>query len=50
MSRRKAPRTQVTRAARKRKDFLLRAGVWIFIFVFAFSIVGGLLAAGILVK
>lgn len=50
MSSRKPPRTQTTRAARKRKDLLLRAGVWIFIFIFAFSIVGGLLAAGILIK
>lgn len=37
-------RTYTTRASRKRKQTLLRAGVWIFIFVFAFSIVGGIFA------
>ncbi len=35
-----------TRASRRRKQMLLRAGVWVFIFLFAFSIVGGLLAVG----
>lgn len=39
-------RPPVTRAARRRKEMLLRLGVWIFIFVFAFSIVGGLIAVG----
>jgi hypothetical protein len=34
------------RAARRRKEFFLRAGVWIFIFIFAFSIVGALIAVG----
>ncbi len=34
-----------TQAARKRKDVWLRAGIWLFIFIFAFSIVGGALIA-----
>lgn len=42
----KPARAYPTRAARKRKQMLLRAGVWVFIFLFAFSIVGGLLAVG----
>lgn len=33
-----------TRASRKRKHALMRAGIWVFIFVFAFSIVGGIFA------
>ncbi len=44
-----SPRSNVryeSHASRKRKQALLRAGVWVFIFVFAFSIVGGLLAVG----
>lgn len=44
-----SPRAKVryeTQAGRRRRQALLRAGVWIFIFVFAFSIVGGLLAVG----
>ena len=32
-------------AARKRRDFWLRAGIWAFIILFAFSIVGGALIA-----
>jgi hypothetical protein len=35
-----------TQSARRRRQGWLRAGVWVFIFVFAFSIVGGLLAIG----
>lgn len=35
-----------TQSARKRRDFWLRAGIWAFILVFAFSIVGGLIAVG----
>jgi|GEM_PF-1653120 len=35
-----------TQSARRKRQAWLRAGVWIFIFVFAFSIVGGLLAVG----
>ncbi len=44
-----SPRQNVkyeTQSARRRRQGWLRAGVWIFIFVFAFSIVGGLLAVG----
>jgi hypothetical protein len=37
-------RSYSTRASRKRKQTLLRAGIWAFIFVFAFSIVGGIMA------
>lgn len=37
-------RAYPTRAQRRRKEILLRAGVWVFIVLFAFSIVGGLLA------
>jgi hypothetical protein len=33
-----------TQAARRRGQALLRLGVWIFIFVFALSVVGGLIA------
>lgn len=33
-----------TKSARMRRQRWLRAGVWAFIFVFAFSIVGGALA------
>jgi hypothetical protein len=36
-----------TRAARSRKEFWKRLGVWIFIFIFAFSVVGGLIAVGV---
>lgn len=45
MSRRPKVRYE-TQSARRRRQTLLRAGIWIFIFVFAFSIVGGLLAVG----
>jgi small neutral amino acid transporter SnatA (MarC family) len=34
-----------TQSARKRRDFWLRAGIWAFIIIFAFSIVGGALIA-----
>jgi small neutral amino acid transporter SnatA (MarC family) len=34
-----------TRSARQRKQLLLRAGVWIFLILFAFTIVGGALFA-----
>lgn len=37
-----------TLSARRRRQAWLRAGVWIFILVFAFSIVGGLLAVGLI--
>ena len=37
-------RSYSTRASRKRKQTLMRAGIWVFIFVFAFSIVGGIFA------
>lgn len=40
MSRRKA----------RRKQLLLRAGVWIFIVIFAFSLVGGLLIGGVIAR
>jgi ABC-type Fe3+ transport system permease subunit len=33
-----------TRSARSRREFWKRTGIWIFIFVFAFSVVGGLIA------
>lgn len=35
-----------TRSARKRKQALLRLGVWIFLLIFAFSVVGALFAVG----
>lgn len=45
MSRRPRVRYE-TQAGRRRRQAWLRAGVWVFIFVFAFSIVGGLLVVG----
>jgi hypothetical protein len=30
-----------TRSARARREFWKRLGIWVFIFVFAFSVVGG---------
>jgi len=33
------------RAARARREFWKRLGIWIFIFIFSFSVVGGLIAA-----
>ncbi len=33
-----------TRSARSRREFWKRLGIWVFIFVFAFSVVGGLIA------
>jgi hypothetical protein len=38
----------VKRRNYRRKQAWLRAGVWIFIAVFAFSIVGGLMFTGVL--
>lgn len=37
--------THHTREARRRKEALKRAGVWAFLIVFAFSVVGGALIA-----
>jgi hypothetical protein len=37
-----------TRAERSRRELLIKAGVWVFIFVFAFSVVGGIFALGAL--
>ncbi|HKU67587.1 MAG TPA: hypothetical protein VJP85_07425 [Candidatus Baltobacteraceae bacterium] len=42
------PKPQNTRAARKRKDALLRAGIWVFLVIFALSSVGFVL--GVFVK
>jgi hypothetical protein len=42
------PKPQNTRAARKRKDALLRIGVWVFLVIFALSSVGFVL--GVFVK
>ena len=39
-----------TQSARRKRQTWLRFGVWIFILVFAFSIVGGLLAVGFIRK
>ncbi|MBV8116781.1 MAG: hypothetical protein JOZ01_02320 [Candidatus Eremiobacteraeota bacterium] len=36
-----------TRAARARRDFWKRLGVWIFIVFFALSVAGGLIVIGI---
>ncbi len=33
-----------TRSSRSRREFWKRLGIWIFIFIFAFSVVGGLIA------
>ena len=33
-----------TRSARSRREFWKRFGIWVFIFVFAFSVVGGAIA------
>jgi Na+/proline symporter len=35
-----------TKSARARRDKLMRAGVWVFILMFAFSVVGGLIVIG----
>lgn len=37
--------THETKDARRRKEAWKRAGVWAFLFVFAFSVVGGALIA-----
>jgi hypothetical protein len=39
-----SPRVE-TRDSRKRRDALKRAGIWIFLIIFAFSVVGGALVA-----
>jgi hypothetical protein len=37
-----APRTTLkSRSARARKQFWMRFGVWVFLLIFAFSVVGG---------
>lgn len=41
----RAPSTHETRSARRRKEAWKRAGIWAFLFVFAFSVVGGALIA-----
>jgi hypothetical protein len=33
-----------TRSTRSRREFWKRLGIWIFIFIFAFSVVGGAIA------
>jgi type VI protein secretion system component VasF len=33
-----------SRASRARREFWKRLGIWIFLFIFAFSVVGGLIA------
>jgi hypothetical protein len=33
-----------TKSARARREFWKRLGIWIFIFIFGFSVVGGLIA------
>jgi hypothetical protein len=38
--------THETRAARARRDFWKRLGVWIFILFFALSVAGGLIVVG----
>lgn len=48
MSTRRPPRPQTTRAARRRKEMLLRAGVWAFLIIFALSSVGFVM--GVFVK
>lgn len=35
-----------TRSARAKREFWKRLGIWIFIFIFGFSVVGGLIAVG----
>jgi len=43
------PRPRVvheTRAKRSRREFWLKLGVWIFLFIFAFSVVGGIFVIG----
>jgi hypothetical protein len=37
--------THQTRESRRRKDVWMRAGIWAFIIIFAFSVVGGALVA-----
>lgn len=42
------PKPQNTRAMRRRKDMFLRAGIWVFLVIFALSSVGFVL--GVFVK
>lgn len=42
------PQQRNTRAARRRKDLFLRAGIWVFLVIFALSSVGFVL--GVFVK
>jgi hypothetical protein len=44
---RKSTVTHETRAKRNQRDFFKRLGIWIFIIIFAFSVVGGLIAFSI---
>jgi hypothetical protein len=37
-------RGHTTRSTRSRREFWKRLGIWIFIFIFAFSVVGGAIA------
>ena len=41
---RKATVTHETRAKRNQREFFKKLGIWLFILVFAFSVVGGLIA------
>ncbi len=41
---RRAARPQLTRKARERREAWKRAGIWAFLVIFAFSVVGGALA------
>ncbi len=43
---RKRPQRHLTRAARARREFWKRLGVWVFLMIFAFSVVGGLIVLG----
>jgi uncharacterized membrane protein YhaH (DUF805 family) len=38
--------THETRSKRSRREFWLKLGVWIFLFIFAFSVVGGIFVVG----
>ena len=41
---RKSIATHETRAKRNQREFFKKLGIWIFILIFAFSVVGGLIA------
>lgn len=45
MSRKRHP-TYQTRSARARREFWKRLGIWVFLMIFAFSVVGGLIVVG----